>query len=454
MLKKKKTRVYLIISAIVILLFLVVARKNGWIGKDNKIMVSTEEIEKRTIEETVTANGKIQPEVEVIINPDASGEIMEILVKEGDQVKKGEMLARINPDIYKSAVDRMRASLNTQKANLANAKARLAQVRAQYITAENNFKRNKKLYKEKVISDAEYETAESQFEVAKAEVEAAKQSVLASEYGVESGKAALKEAEDNLTKTSVFAPMDGTISKLSKEEGERVSGASQFSAGTEIMRVAKLNTMEVIVEVSENDIVRVSKDDTAVIEVDAYNDREFTGIVTEIANSAVTSGFDIDQVTNFEVKIRILPESYSDLLDSSNSHLSPFRPGMSANVDIKTHKAEDVIAVPIQSVTTRTDTSSGSKLDQVKRRLEEEKEKKEGTLDDDKIREYVFIYKSGKVKIVEVETGIQDNTFIEIVKGLEEGLEVVSAPYSAINKDLENGKEVKKVKKEQLFEEK
>lgn len=458
--KKKLTIIWVSIS-IVLIIFLAIAKKNGWIGKNEVTKVSTEKVEKRSIIETVAANGKIQPEVEVIVNPDASGEIMEIYVKEGDEVKMGDLLAKINPDIYQSNLDRMEAALNTQRANLANSKARLAQVNAQFINAQASFDRNDKLYKQKVISDAEFDAAKSAFQVAKAEVDAAKQGVIAAEFQVKSSEAGLKEARDNLRKTTVYASMDGTISQLSKEKGERVAGASQFSAGTEIMRVANLNRMEVNVNVSENEIVRVSLNDTAIIEVDAFQDRKFKGVVTEIANSAQITGISADQVTNFAVKIRILKESYEDLISEDKPNISPFRPGMSATVDIQTETAIDILTLPIQAVTTRSDTSGDTKfkgddMTAVEENSDEnsgENEKKdENKKKDEEIVEYVFVYNDGQVRMQKVETGIQDDTYIQILSGLKEGDEVVVAPYRAINKKLKNNQDVEKVDKDKLFD--
>ena len=451
----KKFKIRLIIIIVVVLIVaLAVAKKSGMIGKDTTMKVSTEQVEKRTIVETVSANGKIQPEVEVKITPYISGEVIELHVKEGEDVVKGELLAKIDPEIYVSNYERMVANLNTQKANEANANARLAQVNAQFLNAEESYKRNKKLWDQNVISQADWDAAKASYEVAKAEVSAAEQSVRAAEFGVSSSRASVKEAKDNLTKTAIYAPTDGTISLLSVEKGERVAGASQFSAGTELMRVANLNQMEVNVEVNENDIVRVNMYDTTIIEVDAYLNRKFKGIVTEIATSANTAGVSADQVTNFDVKIRILKEFYQDLISEENPNMAPFRPGMSATVDIQTETAIDILTVPIQAVTTRSDTTGivREKKDSYENNnnnANEEKKKKE----DEEFKEYVFVYDNGIAKLREVETGIQDNTYIEILSGLQDSLEVIVAPYRAVTKRLKNGDEVKKVDKEELFTE-
>ncbi len=459
---KKKTLIRVLIAAVVLIIILfAVARKQGWLGDDSQIKVSTELSEKRTLIETVAANGKIQPEVEVKITPYISGEVVQLTVKEGDEVKEGDLLARIDPEIYESNYERMVANLNSQQANLANAKARLVQVKAQFANAELSFKRNKQLHEQKVISDADWDGIKANYDVAAAEVLAAEQNVAAAEFGINSAQASVKEARENLTKTAIYSPTNGTVSKLSVEKGERVAGASQFSAGTEIMRIANLNLMEVNVEVNENDIVRVSLFDTALIEVDAYLNRKFKGIVSEIATSANVTGASVDQVTNFEVKIRMLSTSYADLIPDNDSSFSPFRPGMSATVDIQTETRADVVTVPIQAVTTRADTT-GKVMEKPAGGLEgEEMAQDEGSDDESKkksktteeFQEYVFLYDNGKAKLTRVKTGIQDNTYIQITEGIESGQEVITAPYRAVTKLLKNNDEVKKVDKAELFTE-
>ena len=428
----KKTLKVLIIIIVVLVIFLIIGKKLGWIGKGIIIKVSTEMVSRRTIVETVSASGKIQPEIEVKISPDVSGEIIELHVKEGDEVKVGDLLVKINPDIYLASVDRMDAALNSSKANLANAKAR-------FIEAEQSYKRSSKLWKEEVIS-------ESEFESAKANVAVVEQNMIASEFNIKSAQASLKEARDQLSKTMIFAPVNGIIYALNVEKGERVVGTSQM-AGTELMRLANLNEMEVSVEVNENDIVRVIYGDTAEIDVDAYLDRKFKGIVTEVANSANTTGVSADQVTNFTVKIRILQDSYKDLFDENNPGVSPFRPGMSATVEIQTETAVDVLSAPIQAVTIREDSLSkpeGRERDG--KNLSGSQDKKTSEK-----KECVFIYVDGTVKLQKVKTGIQDNTYIEILDGIDEGQEIISGPYSAISKRLKDGKKVEKVDKEELY---
>ncbi len=426
-----------IIAAVVVILLLIFIRSR--MGKDLSIKVSTEKVSRNTIIETVSANGKVQPETEVKISPDVSGEVVELYVKEGQEVKKGDLLAKINPNIYESSLERITASVNTAKADLANAKSQEVQAKSQFEREAAAFARSKKLVDEGTISAAEFETAKSVFEVARANAEGSKQRVLASSFAIKSAEASLKEANDNLQKTSIIAPVSGIVSKLNIEKGERVVGTSQM-AGTEMMRIANVQEMEVSADVNENDIVRVSVGDTAVIEVDAYLDKKFKGIVTEVANSATTTGVSTDQVTNFMVKIRILSDSYTALSEKSKNGQSPFRPGMSATVDIQTNTVKSAVSVPIQAVTTREpgDTvNAGSRADSSK-----------GTSE---ITECVFVYKQGKVVLVPVKTGIQNNTFIQIVSGLKGDEEVVTAPYSAISKVLKNNDKVTIVAKEQLF---
>jgi len=414
--KSNKILKILLPIVVVLLILAVIGKKQGWFGKAVMVKVAVENAEKRTIIETITANGKIQPEKEVKISPDVSGEIVELTIMEGDQVEKGQLLLRIKPDTYISQRDRSMAAISS-------ARARLAQSEAQFTQAELSFRRNKQLYDEQTISKSDYEQAEASYTVAKAEVDAAK-------YAVISAEASLKEANENLIKTSIYAPMSGTVSMLLVELGERVAGTN-LMAGTELLRVADLSRMEAQVEVNENDIVRVNLGDTAVIEVDAYLDTKFRGVVTEIANSAKTTGVSADQVTNFDVKILVLPESYQDLVDKGTTN--PFRPGMSATVDIQTESKEDVLTVPIQSVTTRTDTTitSSSKSDE--------------------IRTLVFIT-DGKYAIArDVKTGIQDNNYIEVLSGVEMNDRVISAPFSAISKKLSDSTLVEILKKEELF---
>jgi len=415
--KSNKILKILLPVAVLLIIFAVIGKKKGWFGKALTVKVAVENVENRTIVETITANGKIQPEKEVKISPDVSGEIVELTIKEGDQVEKGQLLLRIKPDTYISQKDRSLAAISS-------ARARLAQSEAQFTQAQLSFKRNKQLFKEQTISKSDYEQAEASYTVAKAEVDAAK-------YAVVSAEASVKEANENLIKTSIYAPMSGTVSMLLVELGERVAGTN-LMAGTELLRVADLSRMEAQVEVNENDIVKVNLGDTALIEVDAYLDKKFKGIVTEIANSAKTTGVSADQVTNFDVKILVLPESYQELIDAGDTN--PFRPGMSTSVDIQTDSKSDIITVPIQSVTTRSDTTKNS-----------------GTPSDKDIRTIVFITDGKYALAKDVKTGVQDNNYIEILSGVKLNDRVISAPFSAISKKMSDSTLIEVVKKEELF---
>jgi HlyD family secretion protein len=455
--KKSKKKIAIIGGSVflVILIIVVIIVKNQ---RNDGIKVTAEKVTKRTIIQTVSANGKIQPEKDIKISPYISGEVVELLVKEGAQVKAGELLAKIDPEIYVSAYDQSNAALNSQKANEANARARLAQTKAQFENAKLIFDRQQKLFNQNVISQAEFDQAKSSYEVLKAQVDASVQDIKASEFQVKSSEAGMKRAKEDLTRTAIFAPNDGTVSKLSVEKGERVTGASQFSSGTEIMRIANLNEMEAQVEVNENDIVRVKLGDTALIEADAYLNRKFKGLVTEIATSANSTGTSVDQVTNFNVKIHILKDSYKDLLDPAHPDFSPFRPGMTTTVEIQTETAKQTLSIPIQAVTTRVakDTLDKYNAKGVTERTDGDEKteivsakKKTG-----EIQECVFVLENGVAKKVNVKSGIQDNTYIQILTGLKEGQEIISGPYSAVSKSLKDKDKVKKVDKKDLFTEK
>ena len=422
-------------------------------GKGNEIEISAEVPQKRVIIETVSGNGKIQPEVEVKITSDVSGEIIDMYVKEGDRIKKGDLLCRIKPDIYESALDRVNASVNSTKASLQNAKAQLEQTKVNMVNAEAIFNRTKKLFEQNVVSQQEFDAAKAQYEGSRATVKAAEETVKSAEFSISGAQASLKEASENLSKTMIYAPVDGTVSKLNVEKGERVQGVSGFQ-GTEIMKLANLNEMEVSVEINENDIVRVKNRDTCIIEVDAYPEKKFKGIVTEVANSANTTGISVDQVTNFTVKIRILQESYRSLVNENNP--APFRPGMSASVESRTNIVNDALSIPIMAVTTRADSSK------FKAKKEKEKSNEEMMAKDDNlekmsskeeisIEEVVFIEKDGKAIQVKVRTGAQDNEYIQVLSGVNEKDNVISGPYGAVAKKLKDGSNVKVVKPEELF---
>ena len=447
--KKSNKWIWYLSGGVVLLIILVIIGKSaGWIGNEVSIKVSVAKADKKNIVESVSANGKIQPEVEVKISSDVSGEIKELYVKEGDSVLAGKLLARIDPELYQSALDRSEATLNNSRANFANSKARQLQSEAKFIEIEAQYTRNKKMYEQKLISDAEMETSRSVYSSSKADVEAAKQSVMGAEYTVKSLEASLREAKKNLSRTEIFAPVNGIVSKLNVEKGERVVGTSQM-AGTEMMRIANLNDMEVSVDVNENDIVKVSLGDTVVIDVDAYTNRKFKGLVTEVANSATTTtATTSDQVTNFVVKIRILRSSYADLVEKGGKKHDVFRPGMSASVEVQTEIVRDVIAVPIEAVTIR----SKSELDSTNVKSTKKAQSKTGEIKKDDEAEVVFICVNDVITIKQVKTGIQDDKFIQILSGINEHDEIVIGPYSAISKTLKVGDKVKKVSKEELFD--
>jgi len=409
-----------------------------FIGKNKKkneaIEVEIQAVAKRDIVQTVTASGKIYPEEEVKISSEVSGEIIELTVKEGDYVKKGQLLARIKPETYQAVLEQGGAQLDNTKAQLSSAKSRISQAQAvvsqaeaQYANAQTAFSRAQELLTKKIISKADFESAETSLKTAKAnvasakaDVEAAKHSADAAGYTIRATEATIKEAKINLNKTTIYAPMDGIVSLLNVKKGEKVLGTIQMS-GTEMMRIANFDFIEVRVDVSEGEITKVKLGDTSSIEVDAYLDRKFDGIVTQVANtskgasSAITSA---DQSTNFVVKIRILKSSYEDLLVDNPK---PFLPGMSATVDIKTKKKIGVLSVPIQAVTTKDSVYNGS----------------------NHTKEILFIKDSSKAIIKEIKTGIQDDNYIEITEGLKGNEDIITGPYNTISKELKNGDKVK-----------
>ena len=404
---KKKTLFIIIGIALALILLLIVGKKAGWFGKTGNFKeVEITKIEPIDIVETVSATGKIQPEIEVKLSSEVSGEIIELPVVEGQAVEKGDLLVRVNPDIYQSSVNRAQAGLETSRANYAQAQASLKQ-------AEANYNRNKSLFEKGVISKAEWDRVVSEYEVATANKESAY-------FNMQSTSATVKEAQDNLGRTNIYAPMTGTISKLDAELGERVVGTQQM-AGTEILRVANLTNMEVEVDVNENDIVKVEVGDSTIVEVDAYLGKEFKGIVTEISNSA-DAALTTDQVTNFKVKVRILEESYEDLLEGKSENYSPFRPGMTATVDIITNRKDNIIGVPISAIVIKNDTTV--------------------TENEDQKYEAVFLKEGEKAELRKVSTGIQDDSNIEITEGLTEGETVITGPYNTVTKSLKEGDDV------------
>jgi HlyD family secretion protein len=420
--KNNKTLIIVSLLTVLAIVVAIIGKKKGWFGKELTYKVAVGKGKYRTIIETVSANGKIQPATEVKLAPDVSGEIVELHVKEGEYVRAGKLLVKIKPDVYISARDRAMAAVHS-------AKARQAQAEARFVQARLSYERNKKLYEQKTISQSDFEKAEANYKSAKADVDAARYSLLSAE-------ASLKEAEENLIKTNIFAPMSGIVTKLNVEKGERVVGTSMM-AGTELLRIADLSKMEALVEVNENDIIRVKKGDTAVVEVDAYLGDKFKGVVTEIANSASSTGVSVDQVTSFDVKILLLRESYEHLITDRNPE--PFRPGMSATVDIQTKRKEHVLSVPIQAVTTRKDTTQALEEEDLLVSVNEEP------------KEVVFVVEKPLTLMREVKTGIQDDNFIEIVEGITPDDLVVVAPYSAIAKKLQDSTHVEIVTKKELF---
>jgi|TARA_R100000479_G_scaffold174871_1_gene124313 HlyD family secretion protein len=424
---KKKTIIWIISIAVLLIILLIVGKKAGWFGKSGNFkQVEITEIKPLDITETVAATGKIQPEVEVSLSSEVSGEIIELPVKEGQQVEKGDLLVKINPDLIQSA-------LSQSQAGLQNVRAQLSQAEASLKNAEATYNRNKTLFEKGVISKSEWDRSVADYEVAKANKQAAY-------YSVQSAAASVKQSRDNLSRTSIYAPMSGTISKLSAELGERVVGTAQM-AGTEIMRVANLSNMEVEVDVNENDIVKVAVGDSTNVEVDAYLKREFKGVVTEIANSPETA-LTADQVTNFKVKVRILPVSYADLTEGKPESYSPFRPGMTATVDIITNRKGNVIGVPISAIVIKSDTSSTKKF-----------KAKEAVTDADERFECVFVKDGDEAKLRVVSTGIQDDSNIEITKGLAEGETVITGPYTTVTRSLKNGDKIEVTKEEETNKE-
>lgn len=418
-----KKKIYILVG--VVITFLVVAitlKSKGIIGaKDDAKEVETAKVDEITIIETVSATGKIQPEVEVKISSEVSGEIIALPVKEGQVVKKGDLLVKINPDLYTSGYNRTISNLSGSKAGLNQADATFKEAKASY-------ERSKTLFEKGIISKSDWDKAIAVFEGAKASKESAY-------YNVQSANATVKEAKDNLGRTTIYAPADGTISSLGVELGERVLGTQQMT-GTELLRVANLNNMEVEVDVNENDIVKISIGDSTKIQVDAYLKKEFKGIVTSISNSA-SATTTADQVTNFKVKVRILKESYQDLLEGKPATFSPFRPGMTATVDIITTRKEKVIGVPISAVVVKSDTAATKKYE-----VKDDSEDKKVTAKSDKKLECVFVKEGNKAKIKIVKTGIQDDTNIEIVTGLKKGDVVIVGPYTTVTKDLNSGDKV------------
>ena len=436
-----KTTKYVLITLGALVVIYIAGKATGLWGKPPKTQIATEKADTRVINETVSASGKIKAHVEVKISPEVSGEVVDLPVKEGDVVKKGQLLCRIRPDILKSDYDRSVAAYNSQRASVGNTEQLLKQAEATYENQAAIYKRDKVLFDNKVLTASEYDAAKANYEGAKAQLEAAKQNVAGSNFGLAQTAASVKESQANLDKTTIYSPVDGVISKLSVQKGERVLGTQQF-AGTEIMTISDLNQLDVNVDVNENDINRITFGDSSKIEVDAFQGKTFVGTVIEIGSAANVVGTTADQVTNFTVKVRIDPKSYIALLNKTATNPSPFRPGLTATVDIETNHAK-AMSVPIQAVTTREDKKADVNPDKT-----DDSSTKKITAPS---KEFVFVYSAGKVKQVAVTTGIQDDSYIQILSGLKGGEEVVSAPYTAISKVLTDKMEVEKVDKSKLF---
>lgn len=461
----EKKWIWLLIGMVAVIATLLGLKKAGIIGKEEGTKVSVETVSRRNITEVVTASGKVYPEVEVKISPDVSGEIVELTVMEGDSVKKGQLLARVYADILATQRDQAAAVVNQQQAQVGNATASQEAFKARMNQAERQYDRQKKLFEEKVISRLEFEQAENAYLTSKADFNASLKSIQSTQAAVVSAQASLQRTNKDLGRTSVVAPMNGVVSLLNVKKGERVVGNSMM-AGTEIMRIADMRVIEVRVDVGENDVPKVSYGDTAIVEVDAYTTRKFKGIVTQIASTNRGAGGSVStsltDVTNYEVRIRLMPDSYADLIDPSRPKNFPFRPGMSASADIQTNTHENVISVPINAVTTR-DKSDTMSVDAFKKQSGDKKDKKTATSTTDnpqmatrnvdEVEEVVFVLQAdGTVRRVKVRTDIQDISYIEVVDGLKPDDKVITGPYTTVSKSLRNGMKVKVVPKEELFE--
>jgi len=447
-----KKIIWISVSVVILLGLLIGLKKAGIIGKVDGLEVTTEKIQLRTITESVNASGKVYPEVEVKVSPDISGEIVNLFVEEGDKVTKGQVLAKIYADIYSSQRDQVTANVNQVKAQYENVKAALSGLKTAYENSKATNERYKKLLADKIVSRSEYEQTEQAFRSAESSYNSAKESIRSGEAQIQGVKAQLARAEKDLARTIITCPMDGIISLMNVKKGERVVGTAQMT-GTEMMRVADMKSIEVRVDVGENDITKVKLGDTALVEVDAYNNRKFKGIVYKIANpitSTANTTTSAAEVANYKVHIRLLAESYADLVKDNN--IFPFRPGMTASADIQTKSKMNVVAVPLNAVTTRDKDGMGkdTKVGAIKK---DDKAPENNSKEED-LSEVVFVLdKDNKVKMVKVKTDIQDLNYIEVM-GLKVGDEVITGPYSIVSKTLKDGTQVKVVSKEKLFEEK
>jgi HlyD family secretion protein len=447
-------RIIWIVSILsIIIIGLIFAKKKGWIGEEDGIKVAIEEVTQRTIIETVNASGRIFPEVEVKVSSDVSGEITELTVLEGDSVKKGQVVARIYADILGTQQQQAAAVVSQQKFQVANVEAQIAGLQSAVEVAQFNFDRQKRLLAEKVISQSEFEQADNQLRNAQANLNAALRNRESVQAAVKSAQANLDRASKDVSRTTIVAPMDGVVSLLNVKKGERVVGTAQM-AGTEMLRIADMRRIEIRVDVTENDIPKVNIGDSALITVDAYINRKFKGIVYQIASSqtgaasaSATSSVTTNEVTNYKVFITLLPESYADLLDPQKPNKFPFKPGMTASADIQTYRKENILTIPLNSVTTRERGEKGKEAP-------EQKEEAATDMEDDTRDVVVFLYDAPNKKVVKtkVKTGIQDTRYIEVTEGLSAGQKVIAEPYNAISRLLNDGTKVVVVEKEKLFE--
>ncbi|MET0392413.1 MAG: efflux RND transporter periplasmic adaptor subunit [Chitinophagaceae bacterium] len=455
---KKALKWILIVAGIGVLVLLIAKVAGRGSGQGEK--VSVEKVTRRTVIEIVTASGQVYPEVEVKISPDVAGEVTELNVEEGDSVKKGQVLARIYADIYALDRDQASSQVNQSQATVANSEAALGVLQANLTQAKQAYDRNKALYDQKVISRAEFEQYETTLRSAQANYNAAQQNIRSLKASVQAAQTGLTKANKDLGRTTLVAPMDGVISSLKIKRGERVAG-NNFNVGTEMMTVADMSVLEVRVDVGENDIVKVNIGDSADVEVDAYNNRKFKGVVTKIASSTKTSSATgaTNDVTNYEVRIRLDPASYKDLVDPAKARQFPFRPGMNASADIRTRRSDNVLAVAITAVNARVKGSDQTIADKKQEAKKDDGEEEEGSnqpvVSGNELEEVVFVVQpDGTVKKVVVVSGIQDLNYIEITGGLKGGEEVVTGPYTAVSKTLKDGAKVTVVPKEKLFEKK
>jgi HlyD family secretion protein len=448
-----KKLIWIIGILVMVVITMIVLKKTGVIGKEEGIKVTAEKAEKRTITETVTASGKISPEIEVKVSPDISGEVVELYVAEGDSVKRGQIVAKIYADIYASQRDQAAAGVAQSQAAEANAKAQIVALEANLQQSTATYDRQKKLFDEKVISKAEFEQAEQTYKSSQANYSAAKEGIKGNLAAIQSAKANLSRADKDVSRATITAPMSGVVNILNVKKGERVAGNS-FNVGTEMMRIADLGSIVAQVDVGENDIPKVKFGDTAIVTVDAYGSRKFKGIVFKIANpsgsslSGVTSS---TEVTNYKVHVRLLQNSYSDLMGSGKPF--PFRPNMSATADIQTRTEVNVLSVPLAAVTTREINKENTVTKKSDAKAAATSDAKSTTANDD-LEEVVFVLDSSKVKKLKVKTAIQDLNYIQIIEGLKGNEEVITGPYNLLSKTLKEGDKVKVVSKDMLYEEK